>query len=60
MPSGPTDFFLSIADNLFLLMLTLIMEGYLILLIEFAGYYVRNWIETHNKSLWRWPFLLGL
>jgi len=51
MLSGPTDFFLAIADNRFLIMLILLLKWYMILLIEFADYYVRNWLETHNKSL---------
>jgi len=60
MPTGPTDFFLAIADNRFLIMLILMVKGYVILLIEFADYYVRNWLETHNKNLWSWSFLLDL
>ena len=42
MPFGPTDFFLPIADNRFLILLVLTERVYPIVLIEFADYYVRN------------------
>jgi hypothetical protein len=61
MPSGPEDLFLPIADNRFPIMLILLVKGVsLILLIEFADYYVRNWIEARNKGLESSRFLMHM
>ena len=59
MLSGQTDIFLPIIDNRFLIMLMLTVKVFLILLVEFPGYY-HNWIERNNKSLWGWPSLMDL
>ena len=59
MPSRPTDLFFPIVDNSLLIMVILMMKSYLILLIEFADFYVRNCIWTDNNGLEIWPFFIG-